>query len=649
MAESKTARILVVDDNEGMRYAMVRMLQKAGYHVREASTGTQALRLAADDTDLIILDINLPDVDGYEVCRIVKAAPSTASIPVMHMSATYVGSENRATGLERGADGYLTWPIGPRELVANVEALLRTRRAERATREKEELLRVTLASIGEAVIATDQQGLITFINPMTESLSGWSQEEATGKPLGAVFRIVDEQTGRPIANPGETALRESRRVRLANQAVLIARDESGRPIDGSAAPIRDADGGGVGVIVVFRDVTDMRRADQASREANQRKDEFLAMLAHELRNPLAPIRNGLQILKLVDSKESTAHQAQAMIERQVEHLVRLVDDLLDVSRLTRGLIQVHKEQTELSEIIRRAIESSRPLIELRRHVLEVSLPEAHLPVYADPVRLAQVFLNLLNNAAKYTPPGGRIEVVVTPETVRGRVQSALVQVKDTGRGIASEMLHKIFDLFTQVERGIDRSEDGLGIGLTLARRLAEIHGGSIMCSSPGPGQGSVFEVRLPLSEEVPSGANGMTQAADAVPAAPAEARRILIVDDNRDAAESLAMLLRLMGNVVQTVHDGPQAPETAGKFRPDVVLLDLGLPGMNGFEVAKELRRMPHLSNPLLVAITGFGTDSDRRQSELAGFDHHLVKPVDIQSLQQILAANAAQHGAVQS
>jgi two-component system CheB/CheR fusion protein len=321
----------------------------------------------------------------------------------------------------------------------------------------------------------------------------------------------------------------------------------------------------------------------------------------------------------------------------VEHLVRLVDDLLDVSRITRGLIKLQKERIDLAVVLTRAVESSRPSLELRRHVLDVRLPDVSLPVQADAVRLAQVFWNLLNNAAKYTPEGGRIGLSVTVEEQAGLGRRAVVRVVDSGVGISQDMLSKVFDLFIQADHTIERSEGGLGIGLTLVRRLAEMHGGSVTCSSRGPGQGSEFTVTLPLAEDHPSTVVGEAQEPSSFRVVTMPGRRILVVDDNRDSAESLATLLRLSGNDVRTVYEGRQAVTVAGSYRPDLVLLDLGLPGLNGFEVAKRLRSMSGLENSVLVAVTGFATEAHRLRAREAGFDHHLVKPVDFDSLQQIL------------
>ncbi len=771
---AKTTTILVVDDEEGSRYTVARLLRKHKYEVLEAGTAADALRLVGEKPDLMILDINLPDMSGYEVCQRIKANPATTSIPVLHLSASFVDSENRSTGLEGGADGYLTHPVEPRELIASIEALLRARRAEQAAREQHELLRVTLNSIGDAVITTDAMGLATFLNPVAQRLTGWTTEEAIGQPLTRIFSILNEQTRQPVIDPFAHALRQGEAVGLANHTLLIARDGSEFPIEDSAAPIREADGRVVGLVLVFRDVssrrsaatalqetqdrlrlmvesvkdyaifaldsrglvtswnpgaervfgysseemagrsaevlwtipdrlagaydkelmkaaatgraederwhlrkdgsqfyasgvvtpifdrsgmvagftkvardiTDRKRAEDALRDADRRKDEFLAMLAHELRNPLAPISNALHLVRLQGGVTPSTGPGLDVIERQVEHLVRLVDDLLDVSRITRGQIKLQKQDLDLANVISRAVESSRPLIEARRHTLEVQLPEVPLIVEGDIVRLAQVILNLLNNAAKYTPEGGKIWLSVARQVgeaaasnksspATNALSMAVVRVRDTGMGIPADMLRGVFDLFTQVERTLDRAEGGLGIGLSLVRSLTEMHGGKVEVLSDGLGQGCEFIVRLPLVDRA-AGADLPENAASGTAALP-QGRRILVVDDIRDSADSLATLLRLLGNDVRTAYEGRQALAVASSYSPHLVLLDLGLPGMNGYEVAKQLRAMPSHDPRILVALTGFGTEEDRRLTREAGFDHHLVKPVDFEALQKLL------------
>jgi PAS domain S-box-containing protein len=870
--------------------------------VREASTGAEALRLASEQPDLIILDINLPDLNGRDVCQRLKANPETASIPVMHLSASFVDSEHRAEGLESGADGYLTYPVESRELVANVEALLRMRRAEREANTQRELLRITLNSIGDAVVATDVNGHITFLNGVAQALTGWAGDDATGQPLGRVVQIVQEGARKP-EDPVTRVLRDEKVVGVANHAVLIARDGTEHLIEDSVAPIRDQGGHIVGVILVFRDVSERRRSEviiqdareyaesivdtvrepllvldrdlrvrsasrafyetfqvtpettegrliyelgngqwqipklrelldetlnrnttfqdlevehtfptighrvmllnarrirreagaselillaiedisqrrraerglkeseerfrlmveavrdyaiilldsagrvitwnhgaerilgyqeaeiigknasvfftaedrQAGRpeeelqeairsgragddswlvrkdgsrffasgattalrddgsglrgfvkilrdlterkgledalreraellaEADKRKDEFLATLAHELRNPLAPIRNALHLEQLADPAAKTdVQEARKLMERQLEQLVRLVDDLLDVSRITRGKIRLNVEPIDLPSVLARAIEGSRPFIDVRRHNLTVNLPEEQVPLVADPLRLAQVFMNLLTNAAKYTPDGGEIQLsFATTRPIVGKPGEAVVRVRDSGIGIAPEMLPTVFDLFTQETRGLDRSEGGLGIGLTLVRRLTEMHGGSVVAFSAGLGHGSEFVVRLPLADQ----ASLALIRTESPPRQPPRsvARRILVVDDNRDSAESLSMLLRLMGNDVRTAYEGRLALEIAAVYQPDIVLLDIGLPGLDGFEVCRRLRDDASSGCNMIVAMTGYGREEDRRRSLEAGFHAHLVKPVELKALQGLLSSS---------
>jgi PAS domain S-box-containing protein len=365
------------------------------------------------------------------------------------------------------------------------------------------------------------------------------------------------------------------------------------------------------------------------RDADLRKDEFLATLAHELRNPLAPIRNGLEVLKLSASDDPMATEVHSMMDRQLTQMVRLVDDLLDVSRITRNKLELRKTDTTLAAVIQSAIETSRPVIEQARHELIVSLPSESVPIQGDPVRLAQVFSNLLNNSAKYTEPGGQIELSAARE---GGI--VVVRVKDTGLGMPAESLPFIFEMFSQVDRHTERSQGGLGIGLGLVRRLVQMHGGTVEARSEGLGKGSELIVRLPLA-----GTGETHLPADTVPHDHSLSQRIrvLVVDDNRDAALSLATMLRIMGNEASMADDGLAAIAMAESFRPDVILLDIGLPRLNGYEVCRRIRKQPWGQETLIIALTGWGQSEDRRRSQEAGFDHHLVKPVDVEHLKALL------------
>jgi CheY-like chemotaxis protein len=355
------------------------------------------------------------------------------------------------------------------------------------------------------------------------------------------------------------------------------------------------------------------------------------MLAHELRNPLAPIRNALHIMRQAGADPAMLAKVREMMERQVQHMTRMVDDLLDVSRITRGKIELRKEVIDLASVVERTLEATRPIIDDRRQTLTVDLPPEPVRLEADPTRLEQVLANLLNNATKYTDHGGHMWL-----SARRAGSDLVVRVRDTGAGIARDMLPQIFEPFVQADRVLHRSQGGLGIGLTLVRRLVEMHGGSVTAHSEGPGKGSEFVVRLPALS--PSILGATAAGADGGPVRPAQHRRILVVDDNVDAAESLALLLRMEGHDVRVAYDGPGALAAVEAERPDLVFLDIGMPVMNGYDVARRLRERPGLQNLLLVAMTGWGQEEDRRRSHEAGFDHHLVKPVEPDALHELLA-----------
>ena len=373
------------------------------------------------------------------------------------------------------------------------------------------------------------------------------------------------------------------------------------------------------------------RAHLLEREdADRRKDEFLATLAHELRNPLAPIRNSVSLLRL-SGAAGPAGQMWEMMDRQVNHMVRLVDDLMEVSRITRGKIELRKGVVDLAEVIAAAVETSRPLVDAAGHELTLTLPPEALLIEADAVRLAQVFANLLNNAVRYTDPGGRIGIAAKRDD-----GSAVITVSDTGVGIAAEALPRVFDMFVQANARDSRAQSGLGIGLTLVRSLVEMHGGSVAARSAGVGRGSEFVVRLPLARHeaarVPAAAGATARKFAGLP-------RVMVVDDNRDAADSLAAVLKLLGAEVRVTNDGRSALDAVAAFRPAVVFLDLGMPGMDGYETARHMRARDDTRSVLLIALTGWGQESDRRQTQAAGFNQHLVKPADITALRAVLAS----------
>jgi PAS domain S-box-containing protein len=483
-------------------------------------------------------------------------------------------------------------------------------------------------SIGDAVIATDARGLITLMNPIAESVTGWPAADARGASLDAVFRIINEDTRSTVESPVAKVLREGGIVGLANHTLLIRRDGTEVAIEDSGAPIFDRHGDMIGVVLVFRDASRERAAERALLEADRRKDEFLATLAHELRNPLAPIRQAAKVARAPAATPSQVHWAHDVIERQVQNMARLLDDLLDVSRISRGTMEIRKELVELQAVVDAAIEIARPAIEARNHALSVEYP-AGTKVYADSLRLAQVIANLLTNAAKYTNPHGQIRV--TGQCQDGEL---ILKVSDTGIGISAEMMPRVFEMFVQVKSALDKSEGGLGIGLALARGLTELHGGSLEAHSAGLGSGSTFTLRLPLQQAATVAPSDDVSAAVATRG---PARRILVADDNVDSAQSLAMLLQLHGHQVDIVHDGVEALRRLEEFRPQFALVDIGMPKVNGYEVARRTRAESWGASIQLIALTGWGQQQDRQEALEAGFNHHWVKPVDTETLLQKL------------
>lgn len=506
MVEPRLATVLNVNDDDANRYLVNRILEMAGYHVLEAATGMSALLMAEQHRpDVVVLDVKLPDVSGYEVCARLRANPSTASIAVMHTSATFVTSDKKARGLDSGADAYLTQPFDASELVATVRSLQRLRQAEQAAR---------------------------------------------------------------------------------------------------------------------------RRADELA-EMDRRKDEFLAMLAHELRNPLAAIMTAIGILERKPTDDTKEARMRGIIHRQTHHLARLVDDLLDVSRITRGKVELRTGRLDLRAVLLQVVQIIRPSAEARGLGLEVSLPDVPMWLSGDATRLEQVFTNLLDNAAKYTD-SGHISLRVEREGVDGTAQ-AVVRVRDTGIGIPTEVLPRIFDLFAQADTSLERTRGGLGIGLTLVRQLVQLHGGQVTARSNGTGTGSEFEVRLPLLHLMDDPvAPSLTRRARAT-------RHILLVEDNADARQAMRELLELWGHHVEVSPDGLQGVELAVKKRPELALVDIGLPGLDGYRVAQELRT--RVGNDIrLVAITGYGGPEGHDRALKAGFDLHIVKPVKPDELDRLLS-----------
>jgi PAS domain S-box-containing protein len=514
-----------------------------------------------------------------------------------------------------------------------MQPVTQPRRAPFVLSQSQSEFRRLLEKLPAAAYICDCQGLITFFNQRAVRL--WGREPKLND-------LVDRFCGSSkLFSPDGSPIRHDQcwmaRTLYENKEyngyeIIVERPDGSRlTVLAYANPLHDDEGQLTGSVNVLMDITDRKCAENALREADRRKDEFLAILAHELRNPLAPIRNALQILRMDGDNGTTLEEACTVMERQVQHMVRLVDDLLDISRITRNKLVLRKEPVELAAVVRSAVESARPLIEASGHELIITLPPQPIYLDADLIRLAQVFSNLLNNAAKYTDQGGRIWL-----TGERQGSDVVVTVRDTGVGIPADMLPKIFDIFTQVGQTLERSQGGLGIGLSLVRGMVEMHGGTIQASSDGPGRGSEFSVRLPVLvgwESQDPGANGAGQKIQA-----SGKYRILVVDDNKDSAVTWGMMLELTGNEVRTAHDGLEAVEVAEAFKPDVVLLDIGLPKLNGYDAARKIRNQSWGKGMFLVAVTGRGQDEDRRRSTEAGFNLHMVKPVDPAALEDLLA-----------
>lgn len=502
--------------------------------------------------------------------------------------------------------------------------LTERRRHEETLRESEQRFRLLVDSVKEyAIFMLDTEGRVASWNLGAERIIGYTAAEIIGRHFSCFY-------------PAEAAERGAAQQELDAAIAYGSLETNGRQVrkDGSRfwanvviTAVHDLDGKLRGFAKITRDLTERKQFEELE-ESRQRTQEFLAMLSHELRNPLAPMRTSVDILRMRALTDPVVLRARDVIERQVLHLTRLIDDLLDVSRITSGRIRLSNEAMELETVIDRAVEAARPLIDTKGHSLEIKPLKSPAWIRGDPTRLTQVFVNLLNNAAKYTPDRGHIEIEIA-----GSDDDAEIHIRDNGVGIAAELLPRVFDLFTQGHRPLDRADGGLGIGLALVHRIVSLHGGTVKALSAGTGRGSEFVVTLPIFSQETS--------MNAVPCEPTgqqpRRRRLMVIDDNKDAAESMSMLLELWGHEVVCAYDGRTALEAAAKYHPDAVFLDIGLPGMSGYEIAERLRELPESARAVLIAITGYGQDDDRRRSRDAGIDHHLVKPVAPETLHNLL------------
>jgi PAS domain S-box-containing protein len=646
-APSLEERVLVLVPTARDAAGTKSVLEAAGISSHICESLTQLCQEANRGAGAVLLAEEAVLSDGAGRFReVLDQQPPWSDLPLIVL--TPAGAESASTAETLRTFGNVTLvkrPVQLSILITTVRAALRDRRRQyeirsllqtekqqaEALNQSEKRFRLMVESVKDyAIFATDAEGTISTWNTGAEQVFGWPESEILGQNAGVLFTPEERAVGIPEQELA-TALRNGR---AEDERWHERKDGSRFFASGIVTPVYDDDGTHTGFTKVARDITQRKQAEDALRDADRRKDEFLAMLAHELRNPLAAVGNAVTVLKLSNAEENI-NFAKDVIERQVKQLTHLIDDLLDVSRITTGKIRLRREFFDAAPILDQAIESARPLINERKHELILSVDRGNLPLRADPTRVEQIVLNLLTNAAKYTEAGGRIWLTTTNDG-----EHVMITVRDNGIGIPPEKLPEIFQLFAQGEQSIARSEGGLGIGLTIVQKLAEMHGGRVSAESEGVGKGSAFTVWLPVARRA-------SVTASKSGAAPFEMRkdaRILVVEDNVDTACGLARLLALLGNDVQLADDGPSAIAIAQTFRPELVLLDIGLPGMDGYQVASLLREEDCCKDAVIIAVSGYGQEEDRRRSQAAGFDHHLVKPVDLGSLMSLIGHTSVLH-----
>ncbi len=633
MSAAPRVLVLNVDDYEPNRYARSQVLRGAGFEVKEASTGSDALRLAASENpDVVLLDVNLPDMSGFEVCRQIKSDPALASLPVLHISATFVNAGHRAMGLEGGADGYLTEPVEPPVLVASVNALLRMRRAEEGQRALARQWQMTFDSISDGVALLSPAGTIVQCNAVFARIVGRDAADLAGRPLHELLPDGADQDPRLLFRRMlDTRQRESAEVPAGHRWLRVTAD-----------PVLE-DTRLIVAVYTVSDVTDRKRAEeerarflvleQAARAeaeaANRAKDEFLATLSHELRAPLNAMLGWARMLRGGKLDEATAARALETIERNAKLQSQLIEDLLDVSRIISGKARLTVRPVDLSQVIDVAVDAVHPAALAKSIRLESVLDRSAGPVLGDADRLQQVVWNLLSNAVKFTPSGGRVDV-----RLEGDESEVRIRVHDTGRGIVPDFLPYVFDRFRQGSVLTTRTHGGLGLGLAIVRHLIELHGGTVQAESPGPGAGATFTVRLPfrpfsapsVEREVEPAA--VTGAGEGPPAL--QGVTALVVDDEADARVLLSTMLQQWGARVIAVGSADEALEVLGGLRPDILVSDIAMPGKDGYDLITALRALPsERATVPALAVTAFARREDEDRALRAGFQVHLAKPVE--------------------
>ena len=694
---AERSSILIVDDLPGQLLVLETILADLGQDLVFARSGSEALReVLRREFAVILLDVNMPDIDGFETATLIRRYKRSAHTPIIFVTA-YADEIQTARGYSLGAVDYILSPVVPEVLRSKVKVFVDLNNMQRQVR-RQSNERIALAA-AEAAQAAAEQNIVrsNFLSRASRVLSASLVVEVGKRSLlelvvpeigsAAALMLRDDSCAARVLR---CELDELRRpvftecevddlpvaVRDAFSAALVSGNHS--PADWDPSPARStqvppgsrsfvapltAGERSLGAMWVRSidtpeneallkelatraamafenarlyqslqaEVAERQQAETLLHEVNQRKDEFLAMLSHELRNPLAPIRNAVEVIRLIAPSDPKLSWATDVTERQVEHLTRLIDELLDVARISQGKIVLQPQPIDLLRVIEQSVETVRPFIDSRRHTLTQILPQGPVWLRGDFARLSQVVSNLLHNAAKYTDEGGVIQLAVCLED-----GAASIVVRDNGIGIESDLLPKVFDLFEQGERSLDRAQGGLGVGLTLAQRLVQLHHGRIEVNSPGADMGSEFRVILPCLTEVKQIGNSDDRAAMDVRS---DANcRVLVVDDNQDAADTVAVFLELAGHEVKAVTDGLQALACAPVYAPEVIVLDIGLPIIDGYEVARKLRRMEQTKDSLLIALTGYGQESDRQMAQQAGFNQYLVKPADPGDLSRMIA-----------